>query len=142
LGFPRVTQSPWQPPRAFSLLWLLLRDIVSVESGGFRVVSQSHFLCKINWLALTVFTVKEQADGLFAQDKRTKVSRLTMVRACRQGKSLESNTSDNLAAALGRRGWTLALQIQSQLLTEEKILGGQNTPWPKAQSNEPQSIPQ
>jgi hypothetical protein len=36
----------------------------------------------------------------------------------------------------------LALQIQRQLLAEEKILGGQNTPWPKAESNEPQSIQQ
>ena len=38
--------------------------------------------------------------------QRTNVSGLTIVRACRQGKSLESNTRVNLAAALGRRGST------------------------------------
>ena len=59
--------------------------------------------------------------------QRIKVSGLTMVRAC-QGKSLESITSVNLAAALGRRGWTWRSRYSANCLRRKRFSAARTHP--------------
>jgi len=68
--------------------------------------------------------------------QRMNVSGVTIVRACRHGKTLESSTRVNLAAVLGRRGSTWRSRYRANC-AQEKILGGQSTARLNAKSGEP-----
>jgi hypothetical protein len=69
-----------------------------------------------------------------------KVSGLTWTRASRQAKSRESRTKDKRVAPLARRGFHLALQVESQLFPKENVFRPEGSPRTSQQDKESQSV--
>jgi len=64
-----------------------------------------------------------------------------MVKALLQANRRARNTRVNRVALWARAGFRLALHVQSPLLAEEEILGGQSPSRPQVEFDEPEGIP-